>query len=84
MIASRLFYEESVRLFVITRSSDNVFAENSGTLMWAVGKIAAHKSRLLRGRGAGIRLGISSTLCRHWIWYSEVRDRMNEKLATVR
>jgi hypothetical protein len=38
MIASRLFYEESVRLFVITRSSDNVFAENAGTLMWAVGK----------------------------------------------
>ena len=37
-IVNRLLYEESARLFVITRNSDNLFVENTGTLMWAVGK----------------------------------------------
>jgi hypothetical protein len=38
MITEKLFYEDNLKLFVITRNQDNVFAENSGTLMWAVGK----------------------------------------------
>jgi hypothetical protein len=38
LITENLFFEDNVKLFVITRNQDNVFAENGGTLMWAVGK----------------------------------------------
>lgn len=38
LIANRLFYEESARAFVITRNTNNLFAENAGTIMWAVGR----------------------------------------------
>jgi hypothetical protein len=37
-IARRLYYEESARVFLITRNINNLFAENSGTIMWAAGK----------------------------------------------
>jgi hypothetical protein len=33
-IARNLFCEEAVRFFLITRSRDNLFLENTGTLMW--------------------------------------------------
>jgi hypothetical protein len=36
--ARRWLYEEGARVFLITRSENNFFFENSGTLMWAVGK----------------------------------------------
>ncbi len=37
-IGSKWFYEESVKAFIITRSGNNFFFENSGTLMWALGR----------------------------------------------
>jgi len=38
LIFQKLFYEENMQLFCITRSRDNLFAENSGSIMWAVCK----------------------------------------------
>lgn len=38
MLTEKLFMESNVKMFVITRNQDNVFVENGGTLMWAVGK----------------------------------------------
>ena len=32
------FYEENVQAFIVTRTENNFFFENSGTLMWALGK----------------------------------------------
>jgi hypothetical protein len=37
-ISSRWFYEEGVKAFIITRSENNFFFENTGTIMWALGK----------------------------------------------
>jgi len=37
-ICDKWFYEEKVQAFVITRPENNFFFENSGTLMWALGK----------------------------------------------
>jgi hypothetical protein len=37
-LAKNLFFEESGRIFIVTRDSENFFAENHGTLMWAAGK----------------------------------------------
>jgi hypothetical protein len=37
-IISRWFYEEGVKAFIITRSENNFFFENTGTIMWALGK----------------------------------------------
>lgn len=37
-ISGKLFYEETVQAFIITRPENNFFFENSGTLMWALGK----------------------------------------------
>ncbi len=37
-LCAKWFYEEGVKVFVITRPEDNFFFENSGTLMWAAGK----------------------------------------------
>jgi len=37
-ISSKWFYEESVKGFIITRSENNLFFENSGTIMWALGR----------------------------------------------
>jgi hypothetical protein len=34
-ITGNLFFEESVRIFLVTRNRDNLFLENSGTLMWS-------------------------------------------------
>lgn len=34
-ISKRLFYEENVRMFLITRERENVFIENYGTIMWS-------------------------------------------------
>lgn len=36
--ASSWFYEENVKTFFVTRDKNNFFLENSGTIMWAVGK----------------------------------------------
>jgi len=38
LIASRLYYEENARLFAITRSNDNIFVENSGSVLWSTCK----------------------------------------------
>lgn len=38
LITEKLYFEENCKLFFITRYRDNFFAENGGTLMWAVGK----------------------------------------------
>lgn len=37
-ICTKWFYEESVKTFIITRSENNFFLENAGTIMWALGK----------------------------------------------
>lgn len=37
-IIDNLFYEGSVKSFIITRSGNNMFLENSGTIMWALGR----------------------------------------------
>jgi hypothetical protein len=37
-LSSNWFYEEGVQAFIITRPENNFFFENTGTLMWAVGK----------------------------------------------
>jgi hypothetical protein len=37
-LGEKWFYEEGVKAFVITRPMNNFFFENSGTLMWALGK----------------------------------------------
>lgn len=37
VMTKKLYYEESLRTFLITRSRDNFFIENSGTIMWAAG-----------------------------------------------
>lgn len=34
-IAKKLFFEENARMFLITRSSENLFIENYGTILWA-------------------------------------------------
>ena len=36
-LCSKCLYEESIKTFIITRSENNFFFENAGTLMWAVG-----------------------------------------------
>jgi hypothetical protein len=37
-ITGKLFFEEGVRMFLITRGNDNLFFENSGSVLWAAGK----------------------------------------------
>jgi len=37
-LGNKWFYEEGIQIFIITRPDDNFFFENTGTLMWAVGK----------------------------------------------
>jgi hypothetical protein len=37
-LAKRFLYEENIRMFLITRESENLFLENSGNITWAVGK----------------------------------------------
>ena len=37
-LGARWMYEESFQAFFITRPTDNFFFENTGTLMWALGK----------------------------------------------
>lgn len=37
-IIPKFYFEETARLFYITRESDNIFAENSNTIMWVLGK----------------------------------------------
>jgi len=37
-LGNKWFYEEGVKAFIITRSENNLFFENSGTIMWALGK----------------------------------------------
>lgn len=37
-ISPRWFYEEGIKAFIITRSENNFFFENAGTIMWALGK----------------------------------------------
>jgi hypothetical protein len=37
-LGTKWFYEEGLQAFYITRAENNLFFENSGTLMWALGK----------------------------------------------
>lgn len=37
-LGSKWFYEEGAKVFIITRKENNFFFENTGTLMWSVGK----------------------------------------------
>jgi hypothetical protein len=37
-LSEKWFYEEGVQIFIITRPENNFFFENTGTIMWAVGK----------------------------------------------
>jgi len=37
-LGEKWFYEEGIQAFIITRPENNFFFENTGTLMWAVGK----------------------------------------------
>ena len=37
-IGSRLAFEEKLQLYLITRNSNNFFAENTGIIMWKMGK----------------------------------------------
>lgn len=37
-MAPRFWYEENMRMFLVTRESENLFLENSGNIAWAVGK----------------------------------------------
>ncbi len=37
-LGSKWFYEENFQTFIVTRPENNFFFENSGTLMWALGK----------------------------------------------
>lgn len=45
LISQKLFYEENMRMFCITRNRDNRFAENSGSIMW----VASRSIRLKGG-----------------------------------
>jgi len=36
--SKKLFYEEALHLFIVTRSKNNFFTENSGNLMWCAGR----------------------------------------------
>ena len=37
-LGDKWFYEEGVQAFIITRKENNFFFENTGTIMWALGK----------------------------------------------
>ena len=37
-LGTKWFYEEAVQAFIITRPENNFFFENTGTIMWALGK----------------------------------------------
>ncbi len=37
-VGAKWFYEEGVQAFIITRPENNFFFENTGTIMWALGK----------------------------------------------
>jgi len=37
-ISAKWFYEEGIQAFIITRPENNFFFENTGTLMWSLGK----------------------------------------------
>ena len=36
-LGDKWFFEEGVQAFIITRTENNFFFENTGTLMWAIG-----------------------------------------------
>jgi hypothetical protein len=38
LISKKLFYEENMRMFSIIRNRDNLFVENSGSILWVVSK----------------------------------------------
>ena len=38
------FYEQEIQVFVITRNTNNFFAENAGTLMWVTGRLLRIKA----------------------------------------
>lgn len=37
-LGEKWFYEEGIQAFVVTRAENNFFFENTGTIMWALGK----------------------------------------------
>ena len=38
LISKKLFYEENMRMFSIIRNKDNLFVENSGSILWVVNR----------------------------------------------
>ena len=47
----KLFYEEGLQFFFVTRSKNNFFAENSGSLMWAAGRAIRIKAGYILSYG---------------------------------
>jgi hypothetical protein len=47
----KLFYEEALQSFFVTRSKNNFFAENSGSLMWAAGRAIRIKAGYILSYG---------------------------------
>jgi hypothetical protein len=47
----KLFYEEGLQSFFVTRSKNNFFAENSGSLMWAAGRAIRIKAGYILSYG---------------------------------
>ena len=50
-IGGKWFYEEDVQAFIVTRPENNFFFENTGTLMWAVGKSLRIRGGYIFGYG---------------------------------
>lgn len=51
-IGSRLAVEEKLQLYLITRNANNFFAENTGTIMWRMGKRTVLKGGYILNYGA--------------------------------
>jgi hypothetical protein len=49
--SKKLFYEEGVQSFFVTRSKNNFFAENSGSIMWAAGRAIRIKAGYILSYG---------------------------------
>jgi hypothetical protein len=49
--SKKFFYEEGLQSFIITRSKNNFFIENSGNLMWAAGRVVRLKGGYILSYG---------------------------------
>jgi hypothetical protein len=50
-LSKKLFYEEGLQFFIVTRNKNNLFAENSGNLMWAAGRAIRIKAGYILSYG---------------------------------